>query len=247
VGALKSASFVAAALNELGYAEIFSARARRTSAAIVSRFWDGGRGLISDDLGHRSFSEHAQALALSLDVLPEALARRMATNLVESADLIRTTVYFSHYLFDAYAKIGRPDLILKRMDLWRGYVARDLKTAQEEPDAPDGSSDSRSDCHAWSAHPLYHLTANVLGLRPSAPFFRRVRIAPQPGGLKRIRSTTPTPRGDVVCDLRFGGSLATGTVTLPSGLEGEFVWNGETRRLGPGVTDVGEAETQPIN
>lgn len=238
VGALKSAAFVADALEEPGYATTFRARAERTSRAILSRFWDDARGLLSDDLARRSYSEHAQALALTFDVLPPTLVARAANGLVEAKDLVRTTVYFTHYLFDAYAKIGRTDLILQRLDLWRGYVARGLKTAQEAPDAPDGTSESRSDCHAWSAHPIYHLQANLLGVRPAGPFFRRVRIAPQPGGLGRISAAVPSPRGDIVCELSFAGGAANGSVALPAGLTGEFVWGGRAQPLHPGANAI---------
>lgn len=59
-------------------------------------------------------------------------------------------------------------------------------------------------------------------------------MEPQPAHLKRIRSTTPTPKGDVKLDLSFGGGKATGTVVLPEGLRGTFRWNGRDVALGPG-------------
>ena len=37
---------------------------------------------------------------------------------------------------------------------------------------PDAGT--RSDCHAWGAHPVFHFYATVLGIRPAAPGFRRV-------------------------------------------------------------------------
>lgn len=100
------------------------------------------------------------------------------------------------------------------------------------PDTEAG--ESRSDCHAWSAHPIYHLHASVLGIRPSAPFFGAVRIAPQPGTLRRIDAVTPTPKGNIVSSLEFGNGEAHGWIVLPNGLSGEFVWEGRRMRLVPG-------------
>lgn len=236
VYALRSAATVADALGEREFATLYRARADRTSAAIVRTFWDESKGLLADDLARRSYSEHAQSLALIVGLLSEHKATRTAQGLVGRADLVRTTMYFQHYLFEAYAKIGRGDLILKRFDLWRDFIAKGLKTAQEEPDTD--RRESRSDCHAWSAHPFYHLHASVLGLRPTAPFFGTVRIAPQPGTLRRIRATTPTPKGDIVTSLDFGDGEAHGRVILPKGLSGEFVWKDHRMELVAGENEL---------
>ena len=88
------------------------------------------------------------------------------------------------------------------------------------------------------AHPLYHLHANVLGVRPSAPFFARVRIAPQPGPLTWIKAKTPHPRGMIVSDLRFDGSSVTGSVRLPAGLTGVFAFAGQEVELASGETAI---------
>jgi hypothetical protein len=55
---------------------------------------------------------------------------------------------------------------------WRGMLDLGLTTVAETPEP------TRSDSHAWSAHPNYGLLATVLGVRPAKPGFKRVRIAP---------------------------------------------------------------------
>ena len=114
-----------------------------------------------------------------------------------------------------------------------------LRTPLESPDGgKNGMLDARSDCHAWGSHPLHHLHAGVLGLRPNEPFFRSVRIAPCPGGLRWIRAKTPTPAGIVESDLRFDGDSVRGTVSLPPGLSGVFVWKGRTLTLSEGSQTI---------
>ena len=56
--------------------------------------------------------------------------------------------------------------------------------------------------------------------------------------LRRIRSSTPTPKGDVKLDLSFDGGTVAGTVTLPDGLSGVFRWNGADLPLSPGSSSV---------
>ena len=71
-------------------------------------------------------------------------------------------------------------------------------------------------------------------MKPASNGFASVRIAPQPGGLKRISASMPTPKGMVSLALRFEGDIPTGTVTLPEGLPGTFVWKGASRPLHAG-------------
>ena len=80
----------------------------------------------------------------------------------------------------------------------------------------------------------------MAGVRPEKPFFRSVRVAPQPGPLTFIRAATPTPRGIVEENLRFEEGAVRGTVTLPEGLDGTFVWKGQSLPLRPGVNTLPE-------
>lgn len=229
--ALQSAGDVEAALGEEGLATYSRALAGNIGRRIVSLFWDSSRRMLADDRAHRHFSEHAQCLALLAGVLHDQQANDAFNGLVTAPDLARATVYFSHYLFETYVKCGRGDLVLKRLDLWRDYVKAGLKTPLESP------GNARSDCHAWGAHPIYHLQTGIAGVTPAAPCFKRVRVAPQPGPLKEIHSRTPHPSGVIGIDLTFTNGVQ-GKVTLPPGLTGTFVWDGNSQPLAPGENAI---------
>lgn len=226
--ALRDAAEIERAMDEPDMAVVYEKRAKRVAAEILRTFWDEKRGMLADTLAKDKFSEHVQSLAILLDLVSGDRLESTKKNLLEAKDLERCTVYFSHYLFEAYAKIGRTDLTLSRFDLWRGYVKNDLKTPLESP------GNARSDCHAWGSHPLFQLHANFAGVRPAAPFFRTVRIAPQPGGLRHIQTKTPHPNGLIEQDLTFRDDQVNGTVILPQGLNGSFLWKGKTITLHPG-------------
>ncbi len=231
--AIQSAAATADAFGMKGLADDWRRKAQRLGETIRAKFWDAGRGLVADTLAKDAFSEHAQCLALLTEILPQADRDRAFRGLVEAKDLSRTTVYFSHYLFDTYVKFGRADLFLKRLDLWREYVKMNLVTPLEAPGA-----NARSDCHAWGSHPLYHLHTGVAGVKSAAPFFAKVRVAPQPGSLKWIRAKTPHPQGMIETDLSFADGGVKGTVTLPGTLAGAFEWKGTSVPLKPGRQEV---------
>ena len=234
--ALRSAAETERALGDEAMAKYWTDKAEKTAAACRRRFWNAERAMFALNPRETRFTEHAQCLALLGDVVTGEDAKRAFAALVANEGQIApASVYFQFYLFETYFKFGRADLFLKRLDLWRGYVARNLKTVPEQPDTVQ---ETRSDCHAWGSHPLYFLQAGLAGVRPAAPFFAQVRVAPQPAGLPFVKAKTPCPQGFVVTDLTFRDGHATGTVELPEGLSGTFVWAGEELPLKPGVNTV---------
>lgn len=100
---------------------------------------------------------------------------------------------------------------------------------------PENPEPTRSDSHAWAAHPNYGLLATVLGIRPASAGFRTVRIAPALGPLHHAEGRLPHPAGDINVSLeRRGEQGLEAAVTLPRGVTGEFVWRGHRVALHPG-------------
>jgi hypothetical protein len=112
------------------------------------------------------------------------------------------------------------DRVVAMMEFWKKLVLQGCRTPVEAPEP------SRSDCHAWSSHPLFHLHASVAGIRPDAPGFARVRIAPQPGPLRHVASTLPHPAGMVSLTLDRLNDGWRAAIALPKGIPGVFVWGG---------------------
>ena len=231
--AMQSAAKVERALGNELQAQYWEGKVGRLAPKLVAKFWNEQRGLLADSAEQKDFSEHAQALALVAGVLDGEKARRAFAGLERDADLKRCSVYFSYYLFEAYFRQGRGDLFLKKLDLWRGYVKTGVTTLLEEPDEPE---ESRSDCHAWGAHPIVFMQRGLAGIRSAAPFFARVRIAPAPGYLKSLAATHPHPQGLVKVDLKFDGGKAKGVVETP--VPGEFVFGGKTVALKAGRNEI---------
>ena len=232
VYALQSSAEVEDSLNEPLLAQRLREKAAHTAQAVRAKFWDEPRGLMADNLAHDQFSEHGQCLALLTDTLAGNQAKRCFDQLLTAPDLKRTTIYFSFYLMETWRKFGRGDLILERMDFWKNLVTQGLKTPVEAP------GNTRSDCHAWGSHPLFHFHASIAGIRPASPGFRTVRIQPMPGKAPRIVSRTPHPDGFIALDLTFTNNLCRGQVEIPSGLTGIFVWHDKQQQLHGGINPI---------
>ncbi len=231
--ALQSAAAVDAALGEDFLAAHWRTKAEKLGQALVAACWDAGRGALADRPQKDRFSEHAQCMAILGDILTPAQRASALSALEKGEGLSPTSSYFAYYLFETYAKCGRADLIRTRFSYWRDYVAWGARTAFETQ-----RQESRSDCHAWSACPIYFFQSAFAGVKPVAPFFRKVRVAPQPAGLKRIQAKTPHPKGFVETDLTFDGDKVAGTVKLPDGVTGIFVWKGREIPLKPGANAI---------
>jgi hypothetical protein len=77
------------------------------------------------------------------------------------------------------------------------------------------------------------LRTGVAGIRSAAPFFEKVRIAPQPGNLKSIKASYPHPSGKMIeVDLSFSDGGVKGKIVTP--ICGEFVYKEKIVALKPG-------------
>lgn len=147
--------------------------------------------------------------------------------------LTQATFYFKFYLFEALKKTGLGDQFIAQLKPWRNMLALGLTTFAENPEP------TRSDCHAWSASPLYEFLSMTCGIRPAEPGFRAVRIEPFLGDLTSVEGKVPHPLGEIAVQFQKNstGGL-TGTVTLPTNLAGTLRWKGKSLPLKPGKQAV---------
>jgi hypothetical protein len=223
--------------------------AQAIAQAIGGAFWDEERGLFADtvvgpsvgdlgqqhgedlgqrhggDLGQRTYAEHAQCLALLSGLLDAEKHQHVAEGLLMAEDLTHTTIYFSHYLFEAYRRIGHTDVgsstekFFERLEEWYDLARLGFKTTRESPEP------SRSDCHAWGAHPVYHSFASILGIRPAEFGFKKITIHPMLGDLTEVKATLPHPQGFIHVHLKkTAQQRLRGTITLPEGTTGTLIY-----------------------
>ena len=205
----------------------------RMKKAVQERCYDASRGLVADTPDRKTFSQHANILAVLTDAVPVAQQRALLQRAMTDTSLTQATFYFKFYLFQALKKVGMGDQLIPQLQPWRTMLATGLTTFAEQPEP------TRSDCHAWSASPVYEFISTVCGINSAEPGFRSVRIEPFLGELKTVSGKMPHPLGEVsVQFVKTPTGNLTGTVTLPPGLTGTLRWNGKTQALVSGAQIV---------
>jgi hypothetical protein len=216
-----------------GMATAYTARAESLLAATRARAWNPARRFFRDAAGEEAYSQQTNVLGILTGAVPSAEQRSVMERVLADTTLVRATYYFSFYVMEALRVAGLADRYVEQLAPWRAMLSLGLTSAPENPEP------TRSDSHAWAAHPNYGLLATVLGVRPGSAGFRTVQVTPALGPLHRAEGRVPHPLGDIDVALeRDGPTGLRGTVTLPPGLSGAFVWNGRRVPLHAGRQEV---------
>jgi hypothetical protein len=234
IEALRYAAEMEAALGDAHYASLYQRAAERAAKGVYALCWNGT--LLADTPMKQHFSQHANILAVWLDVIPAAQRRKVLTKILSSSDegfkaastvpsMTLATYYFRFYLARAVEHAGMGDKYLQLLEPWRTMLNLGLTTWAESPEP------TRSDSHAWSAHPNYDLLTIVAGIRPASPGFKSVTISPHVGHLKHVSAAMPVPSGAVTVEYNRGPRGIDAEVTLPQGMTGTLLWRGRKTKL----------------
>lgn len=201
--------------------------------AVRDQTWDADRGLFRDSLEVATFSQHTNTMAILTSAAPQNERQAVVERILEDKSLIQAGYYFSFYIHEAVREAGLGHRYIEQLEPWQDMLALGLTTTPEKPPP------SRTDSHAWAAHPNYGLLATVLGIRPAAPGFTSVEITPNLGPLQHANGTLPHPLGDIEVSLqRVGQNGIEATITLPKGLSGTFNWQSNVVGLRSGTQNL---------
>jgi len=241
--ALRDAADLEAHLGNAGLADGYRQRAASIAAAVIRLCWDEPRGLVADTPSRAHFSEQTNALAVLTDAVPRqgqaAVMRAVLAHRPPAApapgpgEFSAASIYFRFYVARALDHAGLADLYLGSLGPWRSMLDIGLTTWAETAEP------TRSDDHAWSAHPNYDLLTLVAGIRPASPGFRTVAVEPHLAGLSVLNARMPHPDGDIVASYRKAENGWEFEVSLPPGITGSLKWEGRTVDLasGPNTLD----------
>jgi len=240
VAALLDGSQLEAAYGDATRAALYKETALRASDALRKLCWNEHLGLLADTPEHKHYSQQANILAVWLDVIPHDQQQAVLNKLLAASDsafqtdspappMSRASYYFRFYLARALDHAGLADRYLDTLQPWRGMVALGLTTWAEVPEP------TRSDSHAWSAHPNYDLLTLVAGIRPSAFGFKSVTIEPHLGLLHHVSAVFPHPLGTIEAAYITNGTNVDANIVLPSGLAGKLIWKGRDYPLREGT------------
>jgi len=241
VEALRYGAQLERTFGELNVAENYEKAAARASDAVQRLCWNEKYGLLADTPAQEHFSQHANILGIWLDVIPLQRQKDALMKILSKSDkefpgkaevpaLTAATYYFRFYLARAMEHAGLGDDYLKLLSPWREMVSLGLTTWAESPEP------TRSDSHAWSAHPNYDFLRIIAGIRPGGAGFEKILIEPHLGTLEQVKAAMPVPQGmvEVECRRSAGDGLEA-RVSLPAGVNGEFLRKGRAIVLHAGT------------
>jgi hypothetical protein len=242
IEALSDAAEMESALGDKIRAGLYRSAAERASLAVYKLCWNQHYGLLADTPAQKHYSQHANILGVWLDVIPRAQQKDVLTKVLSVSDgyaatgpvppLTKATYYFRFYLARALDHVGMGNQYLQLLGPWREMVALGLTTWAEQPEP------TRSDSHAWSAHPNYDFLTIVAGIRPRTPGFAQVIVAPHLGALKHLSAAVANPKGMIEAEYTVEHSRVKAIITLPAGVSGELLWNGKTSSLHGGKQEL---------
>jgi alpha-L-rhamnosidase len=240
LGALDDAAELEKAVGDPDRAAQERLRAQHVRTGLYAKCWDPKRKLLADSPAHSAFSQQSNVLAILFDVIPREEQQEVLRQMMEIAPgttpggVLSCSYYFRFYLARALDHAGMGDAYLSTLKPWRDLLALHFSTWPETPGV------TRSDSHAWSAHPAYDLLTVVAGIEPASPGFASVKIAPHLGDLQQLAADFPHPQGTIKLQFARQGAGLRGTITLPPGLEGRFVWQGRELALRSGANQIGD-------
>ena len=218
---LQKAAKLAGFLGREGQAGEYTGRAERLKKAIIRTCMGSptdARGkicrLLQDGPGIELYSVHCQVFAVLTGIMDSVWGREALDMTVGNPDFAQPSVAFMYYVFRAMERCGMYEQTDKLWELWRQMLKENMTTCVEN------GTDKRSDCHAWGSLMCYEIPAAILGVRPAAPGFAKVRITPQRGIFAGARGDVATPRGfvHVEWEKRPDGSCNV-RYELPEGME----------------------------
>ena len=239
IQALRNAADLERHFGDTARAQMYVARADRAAGAIRKLCWNEKLGLIADTPGQSHFSQHANSLAVWLDVVPPEQQKPVMTKVLAAAGsagatnptnaaMSKASYYFHFYVARALEHAGMADQYLGTLAPWRKMLQLGLTTWAETPEP------TRSDSHAWSSHPNYDLLRLVAGIRTAAPGFSQIVIEPHLGALQHVQASMPHPKGRIDVSFAVSANGTDATINSPDGVPAKLIWHGKTYPLHAG-------------
>jgi hypothetical protein len=238
LGALEDGAALEKGLGDPLLADRYLKRAAHVRSSLTAKCWDAKRNLMAETPEHKGFSQQASILGVLFDVVPKRSQKAVMDNVLKIEpgakldDVLSASYYFRYYLARALEHVGMGDKYLDAIKPWRDLLPLHFSTWPEAP------GETRSDSHAWSAHPIYDLLTLVAGIEPASPGFKTVRIAPHLGSLPRLQATYPHPEGTIAVEYVKKGEALEAKVKLPGTLTGTFEYGGRSWKLEPGENRI---------
>lgn len=216
-------------------AEEYRRRQQELCECIQRLCWDEERRMFREGPNFVQFSQHAQSWAVLNGMVKGEQAKELMTRTFAEKDVLRCYFSTCHELFRACELAGCYDLTKQQMDWWIQLLEEHCTTCPETP------QDARSECHAWSAQPMYELMETVAGIRTGKPGRKEIYIRPHMEYLPDLSGEMVTEWGMIGFTYEKKEDKWLYRYTIPEGCHVYFVEkSGRKVALGEGIQVVEE-------
>ena len=206
-------------------AEEYRRRQRSITDTVQMLCWDARRGLYREGPDTQQYSQHAQAWAVLNGMVSRDTAAQMMRKTLMEPDVIQASFAASFEVFRAFEWAGCYGDTRQLLQRWVELTEQGLTTCPETPE------NSRSQCHAWSALPIYEFTRSIAGVHPVHGSWDHIEIQPERMDIPDLSGSVPTPKGII----RFQYAPESCQIDIPEGANAVFCApNGKRYVLKPG-------------
>lgn len=215
--ALQCAADINEAAGRTGMAEEYLSRQGNIVSTIQKLCWDKEKGMYQEGPAFAQFTQHAQAWAVLNGMADQENAQQILKNTMEDDKVIKCSFSTAYEWFRAMEQAGLYADTKESMERWSGLLEQGCTTCPEEP------TEGRSECHAWSALPIYEMICCIAGIKAGEPGWKTVRIQPNLSYLPDLQGEAVTPKGKIQFSYRKDAESDYYKITMPDGLNGHFV------------------------
>lgn len=152
------------------------------------------------------YTQHAQSWAVLDELASGERAREILRRAAKEPDVLRVSFSTSYEWFRALESAGLYDLTASDMARWAALPGKGSTTCPETPE------NSRSECHAWSALPIYEFVRSIAGVKCENG---KITVKPDLAYLSDLSGRVITPAGPVEFDCHRENGRQICTVVPP--------------------------------
>ena len=232
--ALEGAASMADALGYDADAEVF----RATMAKVAAGFnacWTGTEYRHPDY--DKLTDDRVQALAVLAGIAGEEKYPQIIEFLKKTE---HASPYFEKYVMEALFKMGEGEYAMERCSRRFDEMVNhpDYTTLFEGWEIGSSKYGGGTTNHAWSGGAITVIGAELCGIKPIEPGYKKFEVRPQPAGLTEMSLAFPTVRGEVSYSHKVVGEDLKFTITVPKGTKAHFVYNDVDKWLRAGTHEV---------
>ena len=221
--ALETGAKIAEESGRSSLAGEYRERRERILTLVKETCFDPVCGMIREGKGLAQYYQLTQAYAVLCGIIPEDKAAGVLEKTFRDASIFKCNFSTSYVLFRALEKVGRYDLMMEKLQDWIHLIDDHCLTCPETP------FDCRSECHGWSALPMFELIRTFAGIREEKD---RIVISPHLEDLNDLSGTAVTRQGKVGFAYRKEGENCRVELQIPVGMHAVYVsQSGEEREL----------------